>query len=326
MLKGYDLVVADVRVVLHPVTFVLESGPARLVSLVQDGGEQLSRKVRGGVAETARALLEETLDDLVAGALADATEAARADLHRLGTQFLALAGAQPAGRAVDLVYTAAIPTPLAEEELDITRGSTYTWREINSSRGTRKPDGVPRHRSGTEALVLDYWRQAFEETDMGLDFLPQHLSLLQLRSLYDALWGYDQDPSGFKRWALDRKGAFHDLLTEVADPHDLDALFYESLGRRLPPELAAQAGAITAGALPRDLHPALGLPVAIAAAVTVNKLYKRRGPEPTWLEKSGDWRRGPTRLENLYPPRPAWTRWETRQGGDADGAVGAAAG
>ena len=75
---------------------------------------------------------------------------------------------------------------------------------------------------------------------------------------------------------------------------------------------------MTAGALAPAITSGLGLPVGMAAAVTGNRLYKRRGPEPTWFRKSEDWQRGPTWIENLYPPRPNWTRWETRQGGEAE--------
>lgn len=37
--------------------------------------------------------------------------------------------------------------------------------------------------------MLDFWRQALEETDMALDFLSEQLSLRQLRNLHDAVWG-----------------------------------------------------------------------------------------------------------------------------------------
>jgi len=296
----------------------MEGGPARLVSLVHADGSELSRRVRNGAEETARSLLADTLSELGATGHADAPASAREELQQLGTRFLDLTGAQPQDRSVDLVYTATIPTPLAEEELDITAGSAYAWRTIITSRRKRNDQQAPRNRSGTEALVLDYWRQAFEETDMALDFLPRHLSLLQLRSLYDAVWGYEQDASGFKRWAIDRKGAFQNLLTEVPDPLSLETSFFESLGSRLPPEQAAQAGAITAGGLDTAPPSTLGLPIAIAAAMIVNKLYRRRGPDPTCMKKSDDWDFGPTWIESLYPPRPNWTRWETRQGGDVD--------
>lgn len=156
-------------------------------------------------------------------------------------------------------------------------------------------------------MVLDFWRQAFEETDMALDFLPEQLSLHQLRNLYDAVWGYEQDPSGFKRWAIDRRGAFQELLDEVSPSDDP---FFAALGQQLPSEQAALAGAMSRGSL-ASVPDELRLPVAVAAATTVNRLWRRRGPEPMWFRKSAAWRQGPTWIQNLYPPRPRWTRWET---------------
>jgi hypothetical protein len=302
----------DLQVSLHPVSFALEDGPPRLVSLTHEDGRPLSRIVRRDVEGTARALLADTLKELAATGLLEASTSARDDLCALGGRFLALAGAQPSSRSVVLVYTAVIPTPLAEAELDITAGSPYAWRTMNTSRGRRDDRRTPKRRSGEDALVLEYWRQAFEETDVALDFLPEFLSLPQLRSLYDAVWGYDQDPSGFKRWAIDRKGAFQNLLDEVTEPAILDTAFYESLGRRLPAEQAAKAGAISAGGLTAAPTPALALPIGLSAAVVVNKLYRRRGPDPTWLTKSEEWQQGPTWIDNLYPPRPNWTRWDIR--------------
>ena len=63
------------------------------------------------------------------------------------------------------------------------------------------------------------------------------------------MWGYDQDPSGFKRWAIDRPGAFQDLVERVEDPDQVDAAFYATLGAQV-----AQATAVMAGAMTAELH------------------------------------------------------------------------
>ena len=170
---------------------------------------------------------------------------------------------------------------------------------------------MPQRLTGADAVVLDYWRQAFEETDAALDFLPENLTLLQLRSLYDAVWGYDQDASGFKRWAVERSGAFRHLLDEVPAGSDLEATFFQALGDQLSPALAAEAGALSRGSL-TDVPPnGTGLAIAVAAATTVNRLWSRPGPEPMWYRKSDQWVFGPTWIPNVYPPRPSWTRWDT---------------
>ncbi len=48
------------------------------------------------------------------------------------------------------------------------------------------------------------------------------------------MWGYDQDPSGFKRWAIGRPGAFRMLLDEVETSTEPDEAFYGALGELLP--------------------------------------------------------------------------------------------
>jgi len=293
----------EVVVLVYPVSFVLESGPSRLVTLGNADGSPLSRRARGDAEQTARALLEEVLMKLSAGS----PDGSTAELRRLGGRYLTAAGVDCSDGRVQLVFTSPVPIPFAEDELDISAGSSYSWHPISGSRGRYLRGDRPERRTGPDAIVLDFWRQAFEETDMALDFLPEQLSLHQLRNLYDAVWGYEQDPSGFKRWAIDRRGAFQGLLDEVAPTDDT---FFAALGQQLPSEQAALAGAMSRGSL-ASLPAELRLPVAVAAATTVNRLWRRRGPEPMWFRKSAAWRLGPTWIENLYPPRPRWTRWET---------------
>jgi hypothetical protein len=127
------------------------------------------------------------------------------------------------------------------------------------------------------------------------------------------VWGYDQDPSGFKRWAVDRRGAFRELLEKVEDQSTLELAFRKTLGRYLNSEAAVRAGAVTTDFQATAVDPDIALPIALAAASSANRLYLRRGPEPTWFKKSRKWRSGPDWIENVYPPRPAWTRWDTGQ-------------
>lgn len=310
--SGYALTVADLNVLLYPVSFVVQGRAPRLVALSAEDGSPLSRQADGDVDSVADSLLRDTISELEGTALAEAPDSSREELLRLSGRYLEFAGAERSGGGVQMVFTSTLPVPLAEAELDITNNSPYSWRTINMSQGRRDKHDVPEHRSGSDAVVLEFWRQAMEETDVALDFLPPYLSLHQLRSLYDAVWGYAQDPSGFKRWAIDRRGAFNELLVEVQDAESVDREFYESLGRRLPPDRAARAGALAAGGLAAAaLAPGLGIPLALAAAVSVNKLFPHRGPEPTWFRKSDNWRPGPSWIENVYPPRPGWTRWDT---------------
>jgi hypothetical protein len=306
--------VVNVSVLIYPVSFVLGDGPPRLVALCNGDQTVLSRPAVGDVDATARSLLVEVLEDLASDPDAETAQATHVDLVPLCTAFIRLAGTRREGDSVQIVYTSTMPVPLAETVLNVLDGSAYGWRTINSSRGRRRPRSTPEERHGVDAMVLDYWRQTLEETDMALDFLPEYLSLHQLRSLYDAVWGYPQDSSGFKRWAIDRTGALRRFLDDVEDPAEVESAFFTSLGDRLPAADSARAGALIETDLAQARKAGLALPLAVSAAVTANRLVRHRGPEPAWFKKSAAWLPGPTWIENVYPPRPAWTRWDTRQG------------
>ncbi len=295
------------QVQLFLVAFRLESGPPALVTLV-DAQARVPHVTAGpDAAAGASRLLSVTWDQIGSPLLATSPQAELVwDSQR---PEVVLAGVDDSGQGVTLIYTAPITCPLAEIGLDVAAGSPYGWRTLNESVGRRSKEATPIIRRGPEAIVLDYWRQAFEETDAVLDVLPPNLTLLQIRGVYDAVWGYDQDPSGFKRWAVDRPGAFQSLLTEVTGEH-LDVEFYRALARVLPPEVAAEAGALTRGPLRATSLNGLGPAIALAAATTANRLFPRPGPEAAWYARSPTWRGGPTWIENLYPPRPAWTRWD----------------
>jgi hypothetical protein len=307
--------VVDVGIELHLVSARLESGPPALMTLVDDAGEVPTARVsRSDVMDTASRLVESIWEQLGTTALEEAATRATRVWEDLRPRDLSLAGAHQDGGALSLVCTALVVSPLAEVDLDIAGGSTFGWRVLSESAGRRTRGARPVLHSGAEAIVLDHWRQALEETDVALDFLPGFVNLLQLRGLYDAVWGYDQDASGFKRWAVDRPGAFRDLLAE-APSDDLDAAFYQALAHVLPPESAAMAGALTSTPTGRGSLQRLGPVVGLAAATTVNRLYPRPGPEPAWFTRSDRWRAGPSWIENLYPPRPSWTRWDVADSG-----------
>jgi hypothetical protein len=295
-----------VDAVLFLVAFRVETGSPALVTLVDAEGQAPSRRVRSDPDATAADVMRSLWTALGKPLVDLGTTKAPELWSRLQPHGPALAGAE-AQADVRLIYTAAMPSPLAETSMDVASGTDYSWRTLIESSGRHPKGSAPEVRSGAEALVLDYWRQSLEETDAALDILPPCTNLLQLRGMYDAVWGYDQDPSGFKRWAVDRSGAFGRLLAET--PADgLDAAFFRGLAELLPAELAAEAAALTRGSRGSSLG-RLGPAVAAAAATTANRLFPRPGPEPIWYARSDIWRPGPSWIENLYPPRPSWTRW-----------------
>jgi hypothetical protein len=302
--------VSSVNVKLFPVSFVLEDGPSRLVALEDRKHGALTVAADGDPESAARHLLRDAFTEMAA-AFPGASARTRRALRGLARDAVPVAGVLPGRTAVDLVYTAVIPVPLAEGPLDVASGTRFGWRTLHRSAGKRRRAAPPDRMSGADAVVLDHWRQAFEETDAALDFLPANLTLLQLRGLYDAVWGYDQDASGFKRWAVDRSGALRHLLDVVSDQDDLDAIFYSALGDQLSPDQAARAGAVSRGSLAQVPADGTALAIAVAAATTANRLWSRPGPEPMWYRKSKQWQAGPTWIPNVYPPRPAWTRWDT---------------
>jgi hypothetical protein len=298
----------DVRVQLFLVALKLESGAPSMVTLTNRHNAVPSRPARGNVVEVARGLLARLWDEL-AVPLTRTGPAAGEVWEKLKPKDPVLAGAFHEGTGVNLVFTCALPCPMAERPLDVARNTKLGWRTLNQSVGRRDKPSWPTVLGGSEAVVLDHWRQALEETDVALDLLPPYLTLLQLRGIYDAVWGYDQDPSGFKRWAVDRPGAFQALLTEHP-AGDHDPAFYRSLAEVLPAEIAVEAAAAAQGAIRGPVFNDLAPAIALAAATTANRLFPRPGPEPTWYGRSAAWRAGPSWIENLYPPRPAWTRWE----------------
>lgn len=291
------------------VAFQLESERPALAALVDSDGRAPRKSVRPNEKTPAGALLDEVWRELGIPVKERGAPSAAGIWEELRPAPPALAGANWDDGGITLVFTSGVPSPLAETAIDISTETPYRWAILNESMGRRVKSRPPVERRGTEAVALDFWRQALEETDVALDLLPAYFNLLQLRSMYDAVWGYDQDPSGFRRWAVDRPGAFQHLLAEVPD-EALDGEFYRSLARLLPPESAAEAAALTQQPLRSSDLKGLGPAIAVASALSVNRLFSRPGPEPTWFARSSAWRRGPSWIQNLYPPRPAWTRWE----------------
>ena len=56
-------------------------------------------------------------------------------LQRLATADVWVAGVLPGPKGVDVVYTAVIPAPMAEAQLDVTVGTKFAWRTLHASAG-----------------------------------------------------------------------------------------------------------------------------------------------------------------------------------------------
>lgn len=129
-------------------------------------------------------------------------------LRPLGVTFFADRpdGSGGPGR-VTLVYTAAVPLALADPS--VTGASRWipiltpasTSDEASEVGRTMLVDHGIRIGQLLES-VLDFWRQSLEETAAALLFLPDYWTMPQLRGIYSAVWGYEQDTAGFARWAI----------------------------------------------------------------------------------------------------------------------------
>lgn len=301
-----------------PVAFREVDGTHQCVAVLE-GGALLHGRADGSVEQTVCDMHRHVLEDIIGRSGVDVSA-------------LPLAQRTPALAGYDLdtdglVFTLPLPHPFADPDFDVLDDTNLSWGVLSDSSG-RRADAAEDFslRRGPDAIVLDYWRQALEETDAALGFLARRFSLWSLRRIYDAVWGYNQDPSGFKRWALDDDmaepqrrgrhrsgsiGAFHGRLTSTIDPED-NGPFFESLSDLLTqPADLGKAGAAAAGTASLvALGPGLLLPAAIAAAtVGVIRAKRRPGPPPVWLEQTEVARDEPTCLSVAYSPRPNWTRW-----------------
>ena len=164
--------------------------------------------------------------------------------------------------------------------------------------------------------------------------------------MYSAVWGYEQDPDGFSKWALgprddggqgqrSKGGALAAFVVEEVDlrPGDLDddiaQLVEDSmvlvaghakgdapdgavLGRLLAklgkPATAVGVGAASTAVL--SIGAVVAPPMAVAAAIVAGSLVayqaSTRGPRRTWYRRNVDGADLDQALERLYQPRPAW--------------------
>ena len=134
-----------VNVWLFPVSFVVEDGPSRLVVLERRDGGTLTARGRGRPSRGCPPAAPGGPRKEVAGAFPEARAETRHALQRLAGADAWLAGVHPGAEGVDIVYTAVIPAPMAERQLDITVGTRFTWRTCTRARAnaTRTP-----HRTG----------------------------------------------------------------------------------------------------------------------------------------------------------------------------------
>lgn len=232
-------------------------------------------------------------------------------------------------RRLVLLYTAALPMALCDPAApEADRWLPLLAPEAKASDARRIGEGMLADAPFTRS-VLNHWRQALEETGAALTFLARHWTVAQLRDVYSAVWGYDQDTASFTKWALRSPGVFKplqdklppnsDLTDELADAlADADAFISgptagsASRARRPPPAANKPLWAALSRSIKPTAATGLGLvkgplPVAIMAAAAAVVAYQTstRGPAPTWYTTAVE-RPEEHQLEQVYAPRPAW--------------------
>ena len=249
--------------------------------------------------------------------------------------------------SLTLVYSVAVPMAMAAK---LAPGSDR-WvpllePEDTADRARNKGSAMIKRAPDAPQFVesiLGFWRQQLEETACALAFLAEYWTMSQLRDVYSAVWGYQQDPAGFGRWADPevKESAFFGLARKCEDAEVLDlgtkmtgvlgaasiALGAEQ-GSAKPEmsdlrkfigdavvrpggstavgvSLGGLAAIASAGLLPFAMSIAAGSLAVVAARIAYQP--ERRGPEPKWYTNTAQ--NAPDRpLSNgkVYTSRPAW--------------------
>ncbi|MCK5929049.1 MAG: hypothetical protein KAG80_12715 [Nocardioides sp.] len=192
------------------------------------------------------------------------------------------------GATLTLLYTVAVPSPLVDASLvgDVTTDAPLPEGEDASGTGAGVWEGMQWRRLvrphayrkeamalGTRGLatlphgeiVVDFWRQRLEERAAFVEFLPRYVTNPQVRDLYSAVWGYEQDPPAFSRWSglgdiagpKGRKGdgssALAPFVTQVPDDVRAEVRIREEIREQFAAKLAALQ--TTGAGVSREIDP-----------------------------------------------------------------------
>jgi len=297
-----------IDVVLIPVG-VTTSGAPQVVAY-SDAGTWLRAPLDGTPSATAQTLMSQLPTGL------------RHVLDERNATPLPLAFKERQGHTT-LVFSVACPIPLAD------RGGPPDWIPLLAP-PTKYSEARKRGSSAVTDLplvetVLEWWAEQLEEKSAVLAFLPRHFTARQVRDVYNAFWGYEQDTDRFAEWSgVGPSKATGSLTTFVErtslEDDDLVAEIAAALQRAhaaitgRPLELTA---AVTLGLRASDsqvgINPIydsggheVGLDVLDAAAAMVASQRRARGKRPTWFRRTADEIHDREKLERLWATRPAW--------------------
>ncbi|WP_157465549.1 hypothetical protein [Cellulomonas sp. Leaf395] len=245
--------------------------------------------------------------------------------------------------ALTLVYSVAVPMAMAAELGPYSDRWVPLLEPERALEDARKKGSVM-IRSAPDApqlveSILDFWRRQLEETASALTFLAEYWTMSQLRDVYSAVWGYQQDTAGFGRWADpdSSEGAFFGLAHKC-DPAEFEKIQAKMAGmlERASDSIGGKHGKAKPGALAlrklfddavtrpggskavgvslgglAGMARASAMPIAggSLAVVAARVAFQpdRRGPQPKWYQcRSENNANQPLPNGKLYTTRPAW--------------------
>lgn len=213
---------------------------------------------------------------------------------------------------VALVFTVAVPmtTPMIGDDLEVSTqpgpGPGWECRVASGAADFTFPVDDP-----VLAPVLDHWRQALEETTAGFDLLPKYFTTSQLRSIYDAVWGQEQDAGNFHKWIHGQEPKECAEVTPDTITADLEGagrsywrepVMADVSIKSAKPSFVGTSPAVVAGGA---LGGVVGAAVAgaIAGGLVAYQAKRKPGKQPSWFTRT---RTGRKRFSALYAPRPKW--------------------
>lgn len=214
---------------------------------------------------------------------------------------------------VSLLYSVAVPmtSPLVDARLEANtaRMLPEDWVRIASrSPGFRHPAADP-----VIGPVLDHWRQLLEETTAAFELLPKYFTTPQVRALYEAVWGQEQDAGNFHKWFHGQHPPVCRAASEDSIRRDIEGVGHEVWGhtpalasvslRAVAPKLVGTSPAVLIGGA---FGSVVGAAVAgaVAGGLVAYQATRRPGKQPEWYTRTREQRGN---LTDLYSPRPTWS-------------------
>ncbi len=318
----------DARVVLIPVAV---SKPAKSPVPYLVGLRAATGDATQGVWANASMLKDPrtVANDLLTSILGDADLRGLAELLEIDSSSLQPVEFVDRGKQLVLIYTLSLPTGWTDvpslSDRWVRLCGTEPTRNVAKDLGRMQ---IADERTAPYAeLVLDHWRQLLEETPAVLSFLAPFFTLAQVRDVYSAVWGYEQDATHWGTWANRNLEGF---AYEPVDPADVREGFRQLLNQPQWPDLSGMAAEASApliegphqdrwtgtsrealGTVAASLIPGAALG-ALTSAVA-HQVVKPRGNPSQWsrallsrTDLYDPWGIPRTKLKSVYSPRPTW--------------------